>query len=230
MLLRDEKEKAIALRRLGKTYSEILAEVPVAKSTLAIWLGSVGLTVPQKQYISELRRAAQRRGAAARRSMRKDLQNRIYTASRMEVGRLSTRELWLIGIALYWAEGSKEKEYSPGSGVKFSNSDPAMIRLFLRWLRECVFIDRERIRCEIYIHETHAHRKDEVKRFWSESVGLPLSHFRGCYLKRNKINTKRRNTGVLYNGLLRVTISSSSTLNRMIVGWVQGISEHCGIV
>ncbi len=40
-----EKEKAIALRKQGKTYSEILAKIPVAKSTLSLWLHDVGLDV-----------------------------------------------------------------------------------------------------------------------------------------------------------------------------------------
>mgnify|MGYP000140241659 CR=1 FL=1 len=37
-----EKEKAITMRKEGKTYSQILAVVPVAKSTLSLWLQDVG--------------------------------------------------------------------------------------------------------------------------------------------------------------------------------------------
>lgn len=224
------KEKAIELRKLGRVYSEILAEVPVAKSTLSIWLRSVGLATPQKQRITELRKAAQKKGAAARRTQRQSLQNEIFGTARKEIGEISTRELWLIGIALYWAEGSKEKEYAPGSGTIFSNSDPAMMRVFIRWLRECILIKEEHITCSIYIHQSHVHRVEEVTRYWSIAVGLPPSHFRGVYFKKNKIKTNRKNVGALYNGLLRVTISASSTLNRRITGWIQGISEHCGIV
>ena len=50
---REEKEKAIKLRKQGKTYSEILSVVPVAKSTLAIWLQSVSLGKKQKQRITK---------------------------------------------------------------------------------------------------------------------------------------------------------------------------------
>lgn len=61
-----KKQKAIALRRKGKTYSEILTTIPVAKSTLSNWLCSVGLAVPQKQVITEKRRLAALRGSATR--------------------------------------------------------------------------------------------------------------------------------------------------------------------
>jgi hypothetical protein len=43
-----EKEKAIKLRKSGATYSEVLREVPVSKSTLSLWLRDVGLSKTQK--------------------------------------------------------------------------------------------------------------------------------------------------------------------------------------
>ena len=43
-----EKEKAIKFRKEGFFYSEILKKVPIAKSTLSLWLRSVGLTERQK--------------------------------------------------------------------------------------------------------------------------------------------------------------------------------------
>ena len=48
-----EKIKAVNLRKSGKTYSEILKIVPVAKSTLSIWLREVGLSKVQKQTITK---------------------------------------------------------------------------------------------------------------------------------------------------------------------------------
>jgi len=40
----------------------------------------------------------------------------------------------LIGAALYWAEGSKDKPYARRERVQFINSDPDVIGFFLRWL------------------------------------------------------------------------------------------------
>ncbi len=224
------KQKAIKLRKQGKTYSEILTEVSVAKSTLSLWLKEVGLSISQKQRITEKRKQAQRRGADAQRNKRIKKQNFLIQKAQSEIGSISNRELWLLGIALYWAEGSKEKETHYGSRASFSNSDPRMIALFIKWLRQCIKIPTEDIFADLYIHESHKDKIDEVLKKWSSILKLPLSFFKHTYLKKNKINTKRKNTGALYIGLLRVNIKASSDLNRKITGWIKGITEYWGIV
>ena len=224
------KTKAIELRRQGRTYSEIMKEVPVAKSTIALWLKEVGLSVPQKQVITEKRMQAQRRGADTQRRNRVERQTMLIRHAEIQVGPMNRRELWLLGIALYWAEGEKEKERSPGTRASFSNSDPKMIALFLRWLKECAQVRDEDIYLDLYIHESHRNNVKEVLDKWSELLHLPLSYFHHTYFKKNKINTLRKNTGVLYIGLLRVNIRSSSALNRKITGWISGITKYWGIV
>lgn len=67
---KNEKEIAISLRKQGKTYGEILKVVKVAKSTLSLWLRSVGLAKEQYQTLTEKKRAAQKRGAEDRRTHR----------------------------------------------------------------------------------------------------------------------------------------------------------------
>ena len=224
------RKKAIDFRKRGKTYSEILKNIPVAKSTLSLWLRGVGLSVRQRQRITEKRKQAQMRGADARRADRLKRQSDLVQKAKIEVGHMSKRELWLIGIALYWAEGSKEKEYKPGSRTSFSNSDPKMIALFIKWLKDCIHITNDDLMLSIYIHESHAERVNAVRNYWSNSLKLPVSFFKDVYFKKNKLNTKRKNKGNLYNGLVRVNIRSSSDLNRRIAGWIQGITENCGLV
>ena len=53
----EEKWKAVELRRKGLSYREILQHVPVAKSTLSLWLRTVGLSRPQTQRLTEKRLA-----------------------------------------------------------------------------------------------------------------------------------------------------------------------------
>ena len=129
------KARAIQLRKGGSSYSEILKVIPVAKSTLTEWFVDVGLSKRQKQKLTEKKKAGQRLGAAARRSKRIQVQSQIISVARKEIGVLSERELLLVGACLYWAEGSKEKSYQPGSPLKFSNSDWRMVKIFQEFLR-----------------------------------------------------------------------------------------------
>lgn len=204
--------------------------MPVAKSTLSLWLREVGLSVPQQQRITEKKKAGQRRGANIRRTDRVARQSDLVRIAKADIDSISKRELWLIGIALYLAEGSNEKEYRPGTGVSFSNSDARMVAVFIKWLKACIGLKDENLIISLYIHESHADRVLTVQKYWSNFLGLPLRFFQKVYFKKNKINTRRKNTGNLYNGLLRVNIRESSDLNRRITGWTQGIVENCGLV
>ena len=220
-----EKELAIKLRRQGKTYSEILSVLPVAKSTLAIWLNSVQLSKKQKQRITKERLAGSRRGGEAKKKQRKEKQKVLISKAKLEIGNLSKRELFLIGVVLYWAEGSKEKEYYPGSPLRFANSDPYMVKLFLDWLHE-VGVNQNRINFDIYIHENHKYRIEEVVKYWSDITGFSKNLFR-VYFKKNILKTKRRNISPdSYFGLVRIYVKESSDLVRKINGWVKGITLH----
>lgn len=223
-----EKEKAIILRKRGYTYSEILEKIPVAKSTLSRWLINVDLGKKQKQRVTEKRLLAQRKGALAKREQRIRLTEEIKNKAIKDIGKLSKRELWLIGIALYWAEGHKERIRS--GSVKFSNSDPEMVKVFLKWLQEICEIPSKDIRFQIYVHETARHRLNEVIRFWLKITGFSIKNFQKIVWKKHKINTKRKNTGENYFGLLRINVRKSTNLNRKIAGWIEGICENCGVV
>jgi len=220
------KEQAVLLRKQGKTYSEILAHVPVAKSTLSLWLRDVGLAKAQKQRLTQKRHEAQLRGGRVKRELRIQRQSTIQNSARKDIGDISDRELWLIGISLYWAEGSKEKEDRPGAGVHFTNSDPRMIKIFLKWLHRVCKVDANQIWFEVYLHEYHQLRKNDVIKYWSRELSISPRVFDRIYYKKGKVKTKRKNsTNDSYFGLLRVRVQKSSTLLRQITGWVQGIVE-----
>ncbi|MFA6273087.1 MAG: hypothetical protein WC673_01170 [Candidatus Paceibacterota bacterium] len=225
-----DKEIAISLRRQGFSYSEILEKISVAKSTLSEWLKSIGLSKEQKQKLTEKKRLAALRGSQKRKADRILLTKNIHKEAEKEIGYISKRELWLIGVALYWAEGSKEKEEHIGSGIGFSNSDSRMISLFVKWLKECCLIKNNEFCFEIYIHENNMHRLEQVKNYWSKATGFSIKNFKRIYFKKNKIKTNRKNTGDLYYGLLRVKVNASSSLNRRIAGWVKAICKNCGVV
>jgi len=219
-----EKQKAIILRKKGLSYNEILHRVPVAKSTLSLWLRNIGLAKHQKQKFTERRRLAQLKAQQACREKRINITENIKLLARKEIKRISNRELKLIGIALYWAEGAKQKEWNVSQDVRFSNSDPLMIKLFLIWLKRICKISNERIKFEIYIHKTGDEKK--AKKYWSRITGFPISELQKIIWKKHRIRTKRKNINKDYYGLLRVCIRKSTNFNRKIIGWIEGIVGH----
>lgn len=225
-----EKEKAINLREKGFSYSEILKEILVAKSTLSLWLRSVGLSKRQKQRLTEKKLAAALRGARARKDQRLSITKEIKDKARKEIKRLSRRDLWLIGVALYWAEGSKQKEHNVSQKVQFSNSDASAIKIFLNWLQDICKIPASDIDFRIALHETAKNKSKKVRKYWSDVTGFSINHFQKIDWKKNKINTKRKNRKEKYFGQLNIYIKNSTNLNRRIAGWIEGICQHCGVV
>ena len=223
------KRIAIQLRREGYSYSEIIKKVPVAKSTLSLWLRSVNLTNSQKQKLTLKKLKSAKRGAEKRRLERIMKTREIIEKSILDIKNISKEELFLIGVVLY-GEGSKEKNYSSGVSVIFSNSDPLMCRLFLRWLKEIVGIEEKRISFEIYIHDNFKDKVSAISEYWARETGFSISKFGKIYFKKSKTLTLRKNIAEGYHGLLRIRVRRSTDLNRKIKGWFYGICIRCGVV
>mgnify|MGYP001596054251 CR=1 FL=1 len=222
-----EKQSAILLRKEGKTYSEILNAIPVAKSTLGLWLKEAKLSKSENQRFTMAKKLASLRGGQAKKKQRIEKQNKIFSEAKSNIKTLSKYEFFLIGVCLYWAEGTKEKEYRPGSGVAFSNMDPKMIILFLKWLNKICKISRDMIGFEIMIHESHREKVAEIRQYWSNVTGFPFDSFTKVYFKRSKIKkTNRKNVGEKYHGVLKIHVKKSSDLVRKIASWSERIFEE----
>ncbi|HUD43941.1 MAG TPA: hypothetical protein VMR41_00155 [Patescibacteria group bacterium] len=224
------KNKAVILRKYGLSYSEILTKVPVAKSTLSLWLRNVELPKKQRYILTERRQAAIKKGWETWRKARIEKTNRIKQQAKSEITNIDSKNLWLMGIMLYWAEGTKQKDYNVDQGVCFSNSDPLMIKLFLKWLESCLEIPRQDILFDIYIHEYRKVDSKDVVQYWARSTGFPVSEFGRIYYKKHKLINNRRNIGVAYKGQLRIRVRRSTDLNRKITGWIEGICSQCRVV
>lgn len=134
---------------------------------------------------------------------------------------MSDRELFLLGVGLYWAEGTKDKPYDRRENVTFVNSDPGMIEVFLAWL-DLLEVERERLRYAVMIHENAD--VTGAEQYWADLVGADRSRFHKTTLKKHNPKTARKNTGDSYRGCLVIKVLKGSDLYRRIEG------SWCGIV
>jgi hypothetical protein len=218
-----EKENAIELRKQGFSYNEILKQIPVAKSTLSVWLREVGLSKKQNQRLTLKRKSAQIKACKACRQIRLKKQTSIIASAASEIGSFSLREFWIAGILLYWAEGAKQKESNVSQRVSFSNSDPKMILLFDKWLKKFCNVNQKDIVYGIYIHKTADSGKS--KKFWEKILNEKIN---GLYFKKHNPKTHKKNYAN-YNGLIKLDVRRSTDLNRKIKGWILGITNNLKI-
>jgi hypothetical protein len=210
-----DRERARALRLEGRTYKQIRAELGVSTSTLSMWLRDLPHPMPDRTAHAARMNRVQKERTDVRRTAEK-------AAAFAEVGSISDRELMLLGVALYWAEGAKDKPYSRRESIDFVNSDAGMICLFLKWL-DVMGVEHGRRRYRISIHESADVAAAED--YWRSVIGLTTVAFSKAVLKRHNPKTVRRRVGGDYHGCLIIRVSCSSDLYRRVDGWWRGILE-----
>lgn len=124
---------------------------------------------------------------------------------------LSTKEkaLKLAGVMLYWAEGAKG-----GASVKFVNSDPAMVKIFLDFLRSVCCIHEERLK--LLIHRYPDQNEEALRTFWSKITGVSEGNFYRSYVHVGKVGTYKNKS--LY-GTIAVNYSDKKLLE-VINNWI----------
>lgn len=213
----EEKLKAIKLRKTGKSYGEILKKISVSKGTLSMWLRDIKLTPQQeKRLYVTLRRRNAYKGAKLRQKRRIERTKRIIKEAPKESTLLIRNPLFLMGLMLYWAEGDKSENEEL---VKFSNSDPKMIQLIMKWFREICYIPKEKFKIALYIHKLHCRR--DIEKYWSDITKVPLGQFNKTYIKPTSL---RHRKNPLYNGTCAIRIHNRD-LFRRIKGWKLGVIE-----
>lgn len=231
------KTLAIDLRKKGFSYSEIKKSIFVSRSTLSHWLKNLNLTEAQTERLKKKRLDAARTGSAKKSLKTAQTIEEIKNSSAKDIKKISNRELWLMGIMLYWKERLLNKnENDIRKGVHFTSSDPNLIKLFLKWLKDIGKIKNEEIGFDIFIGEDKRDKIKIIVDYWAEITGFPKKDFFHIYfqkaglkkveLKRKieKIN-KRKITKKTHFGLLRIRVKASSMLARQIAGWIRGIQN-----
>lgn len=214
------KLEAQKLRTSGLSIKEIEKRLKVSRSSVSLWVRSVVLTKKQIDKLYTNKKTGSLKGSyiASRNKIErtKKLIEESTKAGKKEVGQLYSRDKFIAGIAMYFAEGAKSS-----TNVAFSNSDPRSIKFMADWFRNICHVPEEKFRCNLYIHDNLDEK--QAKEYWSELIDIPLEKFKKSYIVKN--NTGRLRKVIHIYGILRITVSDSA-LSRKIAGWVSGFFEN----
>lgn len=213
-----EKLKARELRKEGWSINDIKDKLNVAKSSVSLWVRDIELTKKQKQELSrkglkkeiiEKRRKTVLENANRRR-------NAIIDRAKKDIGYISKKDLFLIGVILYWAEGGKT-----GNNVaRISNGDPDVIKIAMRFFREICKVPEEKFRGYIHIHP-HLN-VERAEKYWSDVSRIPRKQFYRTYCKPNKSSKNKRDS--LPFGTFDIYVCNAELFLK-IKGWIKGISK-----
>ena len=123
-----------------------------------------------------------------------------------------------LGLGLYWGEG-----YKYGNGeFGFTNSDPEMVKIYLKILRDVYNIQDEQLVLKININQLFANRQPEIEKYWQSITKINKSQFTKTTLiksKLNKIYNENR-----YVGTVRVKVKKGEYLKTRILESIREIN------
>jgi transcriptional regulator with XRE-family HTH domain len=195
-----EREIARRLRSEGRSIKEIARMVGVSVSSASMWVRDIELSAEALSRLAQQNPARNpeiARRAALARSRSRRLEWQAH-------GRALAREgssLHQLGCMLYWAEGSRSL-----NSVHFTNSDPEMVRLFVKFLATYFDPAPETISLRCHLYVDHLRDQHRLERFWLRAAGLPPESLRRTMLNRRSRASKGKRTGCLPYGTCRVNL------------------------
>ena len=210
------RARAIILRKEGLSYNEIRRDVPVSKSSLSLWLKQVPLSPQHRARLYTKQIQILSRGSQSQHERRKREVDNIIAGAKAEVHfPLSKDAFKFLGAALYWAEGSKTKNF------EITNSDPFLIAFMVQWFHKTFGVSPQsfKVHLNIYPQQNETH----IKQFWSNLTGIPLSNFGKSFIKPLNKGYKKNN---LYYGTIKVRVPKGTDMKLKIFGWIQGALQE----
>lgn len=227
--MRNDRQQALKLRIQGKSYTEIADLLNIPKSTLSGWFHDLHLSGSARKRLESRVNLRSFAGLMEKNRLQTvSAQKRakeIRFSSAKEITTVTKRDLFLLGVALYWAEGhkrtivkdGKERTYHP---VSLSNSDPKLIKLFLKFLREICDVKEEQIYAELRIYQHH--NAGSLLKFWSQQTNIDTSRFAKFYYGVSKSTLHKRPYNILPYGTIQIRVNSTELYHR-IMGWIEGL-------
>src|SRR3989344_5566691 len=213
------KEEAFLMRLDGKSFNQINRQLGVPKSTLSGWfrndsnsteLKKILTIVAQKNATKQLRIMA-----LANKKKWAKINEGYRNVAVEEFDHLKNNELFISGVVIYWGEGDKVLK---NSKVRVSNVDFRMLKTFVFFLKECCHIPKRSIKAVLLLYPDLDDSRS--KKYWSRSIGIPLSLFGKSQYIQGREKKKRLSYGVC-------TVSvCSRELKEKVIKWIVLLYNH----
>lgn len=203
-------KKAIELRRLGYSYTDIARELKVSRASVCSWVKKVRLTEVEKSILAKNVKTKIERGRMKAlitiRSKSVFKEKIAYDSAEKEFEKFLKDPLFTLGLGLCTTGGVKK-----GSSFQFSTSDPKIMKIILLWIEKYFGFKKNTLKYRLFLAVSH--KNAECEQFWSKSLGISEKLFqKTVHLSQN---TKKSPE---YKGSLCLTVSNIEMVRR-IIAW-----------
>jgi transposase-like protein len=213
-----QRELARHLRATeGASIKEIARRTGAAQSSISRWVRDIELTDDQRAILVARAYDGHVRGRTMNSALRREA--RLLAQAEGRALARAGEPLHLAGCMLYWAEGSRTRNQ-----LRFTNSDPEMVRFFISFLRTYFDLDDTSIRISCNLFADHVERQREIEQFWLDVAGLPASSLCASTVNTYSKYSKKKRQNKLPYGTCRITVSRTR-VTQSIYGSIQ---EYAG--
>lgn len=221
----DQKDAVRLLRVEGLSLGEIHAKTHIPKTTIRSWISDISQSEEQKEVIKQKVLKSLQKGRIKSQRIKKEKkgirQRYLLDQGVDEIGELTKRDIFIAGVALYWAEGFKNKhEHRLG----FCNSDPGMVRFYLHWLESTLAISKKEITARLTINKLYESKTHQIEKYWSDVADIPLAQFTKPFYQ-NTVWKKQYDIDN-YHGVLRIHVKDSLENLLKMRGWIEGLKHN----
>jgi len=214
--MRNDKDRAFALRKNGYTYSYISKELNIPKGTLSDWFQHHPWSEEIKEKNS--RASAVKNIRILNEKITKKLKEKYKNAeaeAETEFKRHKNNPLFISGLMLYMGEGDKKR----GDGIiRISNIDPGVLKIFALFLKRFLFVKQEKIKFWILLYPDLNEKICKI--WWKNRLQIKDKSFYKNQIIQGKHKKKRLQYGV---GNI---ILSNKFLKTKLLKWIDLISEY----
>ena len=125
--------------------------------------------------------------------------------------------LFFVAIGLYLGEGAKKGKHQ----VALGNTDPLILKTFLRFLRDTCNVREEKIYAELNIFDDVS-TKDAIK-YWTQNVGIREKQLKYVFLRKSKGGTYKNKSKY---GTLTIKVNNFK-LKKIILEWCSLVINDC---
>lgn len=132
-------------------------------------------------------------------------------------------ELFNIGIGLYLGEGKKRDKHN----IAFSNSNPAILKLFLIFLKEICGVKESQLKAQLNIFDDVG--LEEAIDLWQKATKIPRSNFFSSVVRKSKRgsykNRSRYGTFTIYFSNIKLKKFIIECCERSLVKYSQNYAD-----
>jgi len=208
--MRKDKEVAFSLRKEGRSYRAIQAELGISRSTLCDWFHNVEWSRHLTQ--SNTKRTRTPEHVALMQSVRRKKLDNLYSETEkeaeMEYQKYKNEPLFWAGLMAYAGEGDKRTRHI----VRITNSEFYIHKIFILFVIAYLKVPRSDLRCGLILYPDL--NESLCKEMWANILDIPRENFYKTQVIQGKEKIKRLQYGI------GMSILSSTVLKKKMLKWL----------